>query len=178
MILERDEQLTSWIREYYDRLTYIAFTYVRNQNQAEDVVQESFVKGYRSFNQLNDPSRPFPWLVRIVINECHTATRKSKRECPTELLPEKASASAEDVYVLRAENQEVYAAITSLSEKYRTPIILFYFEDLSIREIADALNLGEGTVKTRLFRGRERLKKILRRGESNELGNNYSTSKA
>jgi RNA polymerase sigma-70 factor (ECF subfamily) len=102
--------------------------------------------------------------------------RRIKREYPTEFLPEQNCASTEDIYIKRSQNQEVYSAIISLAEKFRTPIILFYFEDLSIREIAVALDLGEGAVKTRLARGRDKLKVILRRGDLNEFGETYSSS--
>lgn len=173
------EEFTSWIRQHYARLTYIAFTYVHNQSQAEDIVQESFVKAYSSIQQLKDLSRPFPWLVRIVINECYTVMRRKKRESPVETMPEQTSVSTEDIYMQHADNQEVYRAVMSLPEKYRTPIILFYFEDLSIREIGDVLGLGEGAVKTRLSRGRERLKELLlERGEPNELRNTHSARQA
>lgn len=165
-----DAQLEFWIQQYYDRLTYIAYTYVRNRSQAEEIVQESFVNAYRSRQQLRDSSSAYSWLIRIVINQCHTAIRKNKREWTTASIPEQTSSSAEDIYVRITQHQEVYSAIMSLAEKYRMPIILFYFEELSIRDIADALHLGEGTVKTRLARGRKKLKHILTGSDESDLG--------
>ncbi|SEC59317.1 sigma-70 family RNA polymerase sigma factor [Paenibacillus sp. GP183] len=176
--MDQKEQLKLWIQQYYDRLTYIAYTYLKDHSHAEDIVQDSFVNAYRSNQQLKDPTRPFPWLVRIVINECHNSIRQNRREQPTEFLPEQRSISTEDLYLEQSRDQEVYSAIMSLNEKFRTPVILFYFEDMSIREIAHALKLSEGAVKTRLARGRDKLKGKLRRGDLDELGDDYSASKA
>jgi RNA polymerase sigma-70 factor, ECF subfamily len=174
--LEQKELLRQWIQQYYDRLTYVAFTYVRDQGRAEELVQETFVNAFLSTHQLRDPTRPFPWLIRIVINQCLNATRKNRREQPMEFLPQQRSMSTEDIYMQQSRDKEVYAAIMALPEKFRTPIILYYFEELSIREIADALKLSEGAVKTRLRRGRDQLKSKLRGVESDELGDAYSTS--
>jgi RNA polymerase sigma-70 factor (ECF subfamily) len=173
---QKDDLLMKWIQQYYDRLTYVAFTYVRDQSRAEDLVQQTFMNAYLSIHRLKDPSRPFPWLVRIVINQCLNVTRNSRREQPTEFLPEQRSISTEDIYMQQSRDKEVYAAIMSLPDKFRTPIILFYFEELSIREIADALKLSEGAVKTRLSRGRDQLKNKLRGVETDELRDAYSSS--
>jgi len=91
-------------------------------------------------------------------------------------LPERRSISTEDFYMQRSRDKEVYAAIMSLPEKFRTPVILYYFEELPIREIADALKLSEGAIKTRLSRGRDQLKNKLRGVDTDELGDAYSSS--
>lgn len=174
--MEPKDQLMQWVQQYYDRLTYIAFNYVRDQSRAEDLVQESFMNAYLSTHQLKDPTRPFPWLVRIVINQCLNATRKNRREQPTEFLPEQRSISTEDIYMQRSRDKEVYAAIISLPEKFRVPVILYYFEELSIREIADVLKLSEGAIKTRLSRGRDQLKNELGGVDTDELRDAYSSS--
>ncbi len=84
--------------------------------------------------------------------------------------------STEDIYMQQSRDREVYAAIMSLLEKFRTPIILYYFEELSVREIAEALKLSEGAIKTRLRRGRDQLKNKLKGVETDELGDAYSSS--
>ncbi|WP_336785872.1 RNA polymerase sigma factor [Paenibacillus sp. MMO-177] len=174
--MEQEELLKQWIHTYYDRLTYIAFTYLHDQNMAEDLVQQSFINAYLSLAQLKEPNRPYPWLVRIVINLCHNVTRKTRREQPVEFLPEQRSMSAEDVYMQKTRNKEVYITVISLPEKLRTPIILYYFEELSIREIAEALSLSEGAVKTRLSRGRDQLKNKLRGVDAGGFGVTFTSS--
>ncbi|MFF2480216.1 RNA polymerase sigma factor [Paenibacillus sp. NPDC058071] len=173
--MERQELLSQWIRQYYDRLVYVAYTYVRDRSRAEDLVQESFVNAYLSMQQLKDTERPLPWLIRIVINQCLNALRKYRREQLTAVLPEESGVSTEDIYLQQSRNTEVYEAIMNLKEKFRTPVLLFYFEDLSIREIAFALHISEGAVKTRLSRGRAQLKKKLSRGDRDDFGDAYSS---
>lgn len=176
--MEQKDQLIQWIQHYHDRLIYVAFTYVRDQSRAEDIVQESFVNAYLSIQQLRDPSRPYPWLVRIVINQCLNAIRKYRREQPTDFLPEMRGLSTEDIYMQQSRDKEVYAAIMGLAVKFRTPIILYYFEEMSVREIAYVLHLSEGAVKTRLARGRNQIKHTLKRGDTDEFGDDYSSSEA
>lgn len=178
--MEQKERLSAWIDHYYDRLIYVAYTYVRDRGRAEDIVQDAFVNAYLKEKQLKDPDRPYPWLVRIVVNGCLNAIRKSKREQLAEFVPEESIASTEDLYMRQSRDKEVYAGIMRLDEKFRMPIILYYFEDLSVREVAYVLDMREGAVKTRLARGREQLKGILQRGDTDELGAGepYSASKA
>ncbi|MFD2615061.1 RNA polymerase sigma factor [Paenibacillus gansuensis] len=176
--MQSDDLIQQWIELYYDRLTYIAYTYLHDRSAAEDSVQEALVKAYVSQRDLNDPSRPYPWLVRIVIHECLNRLRKQRRELPSEILPEQGGASTEDVYMTRSRNREVYSAVMSLQEKFRTPVLLYYFEELSVKEIAFALNMGQGAVKTRLLRGRAQLREKLEEGEHrDELGEPYSGGK-
>ena len=71
--MDTHDLLSSWVDEHLDRLTHLAFTYVRDWAKAEDIVQEAFLKAYRSMHQLKTPETPLPWLQRIVINECRRA---------------------------------------------------------------------------------------------------------
>jgi RNA polymerase sigma-70 factor, ECF subfamily len=166
--LDPKEQLAVWVDKYVDRLTHLAYTYVHDWGKAEDVVQEAFIKAYRSIDKLKTPDAPLPWLIRIVVNECRTSQRKTWREVVTSLLPERQGKSAEDVYFHRQGLQDVHSAIMSLPEVYRTPVYLFYFEGLSTQEIAEALNITPGAARIRLTRGRARLHNSLERGEEDE----------
>ncbi len=163
------------MEQYYDRLCYVAYTYVRDRSRAEDVVQEAFVNAYLKVRQLKETDRPYPWLVRIVINQCLNTIRNQKREKLAEHVPDISIASTEDVYMQRSRDKEVYAGIMGLADKFRIPIILYYFEEMSVKEIAYALNMGEGAAKTRLARGRKQLENLLRRGDSDEFGESYSS---
>lgn len=105
-------------------------------------MQEALVQAYLSFRQLRDPKRPYPWLVRIVINLCLNTNRKYRREQPTDLLPEQKSKSTEDIYLQKSRDKEVYAAIIDLDEKYRTLIILYYFGQNTAGERERTLEIG------------------------------------
>ena len=92
------------------------------------------------------------WLVRILINECYNIHRRRAREAPGEL-PERAAPPGAD--------RELHDALMRLPEEVRTPIVLHYMEGYPIGEIASALRLAQGTVKSRMRRGRAMLKKLL-----------------
>lgn len=157
------------MRLYTERLVRLAYTYVRDQATAEDRVQDAFIQAYASMNQLKNPGNPFPWLARIVINECRSFRRKGWREVTVSVLPERSRAGVEETYLRDAEFREVHHALQSLPAKYRTPIILFYFEGLSTQDIAEVLETNAGTVRTRLARGRKLLSRLLQEGEDDEL---------
>lgn len=154
------DQLSNWVDEYVGRLTRLAFTYVRDWAKAEDVVQEAFLKAYRSMHQLKTPENPLPWLQRIVINECRTTHRKTWREVAMSL-PEVRSQSAEEKFFHDRANQELHLALLSIAEKYRTPMYLHYLEGMSTQDIAIVLKITAGSVRVRLHRGREQLQKQL-----------------
>lgn len=170
--MESEDELRRWISDYSARLVRIALIYSTNLAVAEDCVQDAFIKAYRSAHQLSQRNNPFPWLVRIVINECKARQRKSWRERLTSQLPDAPVSSTEDQYIVQSEFRQIQQAIQSLPEKYKVPVILYYFEELPISEIADATQTNENTVKTRLSRARERLSRILREEEGwdHELG--------
>jgi RNA polymerase sigma-70 factor (ECF subfamily) len=158
--LERKKRLETWMDLYTQRLVRLAYTYVREWTTAEDKVQDTFVKVYEKMDQFKEDHDPFPWLARIVINECRMAQRKGWREIISALLPERADISSEDTFFVMESNQKMYDIVLKLLEPYRTPIILYYFEELSLKQISEILGINEGTVKSRLARGRKRLRKV------------------
>lgn len=167
--MEREKRLETWMDLYTQRLVRLAYTYVREWTTAEDRVQDAFVKAYERMDQFKEDHDPFPWLARIVINECRMAHRKGWREIVSALLPERADRSSEETFFVMELNQKMYEYVLKLPEPYRIPIVLFYLEQVSVKEISRILGKNEGTVKSRLARGRERLRKVWE-AEHNELG--------
>lgn len=159
--MEHDDQLTQWVEDYAERLVRIANTYVQDWKTAEDLVQDAFVKAYQNLHRFDQTRQPFPWLTQIVINECRMRARKSWREIISAIIPAKSVWSSEETYLAQENQKEIHDAVLLLPELFRTPIILFYFEDLAIEDIAQILQINKGTVKSRLSRGRERLKGLL-----------------
>lgn len=170
--MEASNELSEWIRNYGVQLVRIASMYSSDQSAAEDCVQDAFIKAYKSIHQLSQRENPFPWLMRIVINECKTRHRRGWREILTSKLPEEMVIGAEDTYLVQAEFRQVRKAIQSIPDKYRIPIILHYFEGFPVSEIAAVMRISPNTVKTRLLRARRRLGQILQEGEEwdRELG--------
>ncbi|MCM3744476.1 sigma-70 family RNA polymerase sigma factor [Sporosarcina luteola] len=129
----------------------------RNREMAKDAVQETFIRVYRQIGSYN-PTLPFdPWFYRILTNEC---LRLLKRESPLlnidsiENEPSLAEKSFEQL-------TELYDIIQALDDSIRIPLILKYSKGFSEKEIADILGLNQNTVKSRLFKGRKRLKEQL-----------------
>jgi len=146
---------------------------LNNQHEAEDIAQEAFIRAYTNLHTF-DLNRKFStWLFRIATNLCIDRIRKKKPDYYLDA--EVAGTDGLDMYsqisspgrlpeeeVEGMELQErIQYEISCLSEKYRTVIILKYIEELPLQEISEILNIPLGTVKTRIHRGREALRKQL-----------------
>lgn len=128
-----------------------------------DVTQEVFIKLYRFLSQFNQ-QRFTTWLYKITLNTARDYYRKEGRETAKEERMKKSGKesiqqSAELQVLLFEEDRELHEAILQLDEKYRIPLILFYFQDLTYQQIADVMNITIATVKTRIFRAKDSLKK-------------------
>jgi len=168
--LEPTETLKSWMVDYDKKLLRLAYAYTRNWATAQDIVQNAFVKAYQSRANLRDKNNPLPWLSRIVINECASTQRRTWREISSSSIPEIARVrSAEDMVMKNDDSRRVHDSILMLPEKLRVPIILFYFNELSVHDISSIIGVREGTVKSRLSRARKQLEAIL---EGDDAGAN------
>lgn len=136
----------------------VSMSILKNEHDAQDTVHEAILKAYENLHKLNNEEFFKTWLVRILINECKRTLKKSERttSLENEKLPE--ISSRDNPYL----SVEVGEAINSLPEKIRLVIIMFYAEECSIKEIKRVLNIPEGTVKSRLNKGRLLLKEQLK----------------
>lgn len=172
-VLTVDQDL---VREFEVRLVEsstlavrVAYSVLRNREDAEDVAQEAFAKAYRSFSQLRDRERFRAWLVRMTwrmaLDRQRANRRRVVREQRAGVDPVVVHSAVEaDVQVGLEEGQRanhLWRAIDALSEKLRVVIVLAGIEGHDIREVAALLELPEGTVKSRLFAARQQLKDAL-----------------
>ncbi|MFJ7935762.1 RNA polymerase sigma factor [Sporosarcina sp. NPDC096371] len=130
-----------------------------------DVTQEVFIKLHRFLHQFNQ-DRFTTWLYKITLNTARDYYRKENRERDKQQKAVDhthvtAQDSAEIQVLLFEEDRELHEAIIQLDEKYRLPLILYYFQDLSYQQIADVLNITLSAVKTRLHRAKDGLKKAI-----------------
>lgn len=133
----------------------LAYSYVKNADDALDIVQESIYKAISSIDSLKNPKYIKTWLYRIVVNTSLDFLRKHKRvDVVEQEILERYIPGDEDDY----ENIDLHRALDELSPNYRTIIVLRYFEDLKIEEVADVLNENVNTVKTRLYRALKMLR--------------------
>ncbi|SHH96687.1 RNA polymerase sigma-70 factor, ECF subfamily [Clostridium collagenovorans DSM 3089] len=135
-----------------------AFLYVKNEDLALDVVQECILKGFSTINNLREPKYFKSWITRILINSANDILKKSIKYTPIE---EVEVAMTEENIELE-QRLDLYDAIDVLPHKYRSVIILKYFDNLKISEIAYTMDIPEGSVKAYLSRAKEELKKYLK----------------
>lgn len=167
---EKDEWLETIMEEYGENLTRLSFSYLRDWGMAEEVVQDVFVKIYKNYDTYEEIGSFKSWIYRIAINRCKDVLRSSlfKRVVVQsqffQFLDSKER-TPEVQLVVKGEDADLINAVLALPMKYREVILLFYFEEMSNREIGNLLGVKENTVKTRLSRGREKLRLMLERCE-------------
>lgn len=126
-----------------------------NEYDIEDAIQNTVIKAYEKINALKKNELFRTWLIRILINECNEIIRKNKRMIFIN------ESNHEEKYNDRYENIDLTNAINSLNDELRITTVLFYFEDMSIKDIASILKIPSGTVRSRLSRAREKLREVM-----------------
>ncbi len=134
-----------------DRLYRVSATLLRRECDREDAVQEALLTALRRLPALRNEDKFEAWLMRILINTCYDQLRRAKREISVDTIP--------DVYAAPEGGTDLFRYFHQMEEKYRLPMVLHYVEGYEVREVARLLRLPEGTVKSRLMRGRAMLKK-------------------
>ena len=129
-----------------DTLYRVSTTLLPQLCDREDAVQSAIEKALRKQEHLRNPDALAPWLTRILINECYALLRRRKHETLMDELPQRQ--------VEADARPDIYQLFTSLEEKYRLPMVLYYVEGYCVKEIGSILRLPQGTVKSRLHRGR------------------------
>ena len=170
-------------RRTYQEKYYIALKYMKNREDAEDVLQDSYVRAFEHLGSLQDPERFPSWLSMIVANTAKNALAKKNPVLFTDLVGDNEefdedpilriedmdlSTHPEAAY-LESERRELLSELLgSLTEEQRMAVMMFYVEELGTREIASALEVNENTVKSRLFKARKALQKkadeLMKRG--------------
>lgn len=139
--------------KYQNNLYAVAFNVCRNAEDAEDVVQDTFIQYYSIRKQFDNEQHIRAWLIRVAINRAKNMNRTFWRKNKMSL-----EDYMETLIFETPESGELFEAVMNLPEKYRIVIHLFYYEDYSVREIAGILKLSEGNIKVRLSRARSLLK--------------------
>jgi RNA polymerase sigma-70 factor (ECF subfamily) len=153
-------------REFEERLREtstlafrVAFSVLRHQQDAEDVAQEAYAKAYRGFRRLRDRERFRAWLVRTAWRTALDRLRANRRRDTREQLALAGASSHHHGAPDRS--RDLWAAIDALPDKLRVVIVLASIQGHDLREVASLLQIPEGTVKSRLFLARQRLKEAL-----------------
>lgn len=143
------------INENRANIYRVAKGILRNEEDIEDAIQNTIINAYENIKTLKKDEYFKTWITRILINECNSIFRKNKRFV---VLEEEGQGNGyKDDY----ENIDLTRAINSLNEELKATVVLFYFEDMTTKEIADILDVPEGTVRSRLTRARGKLREIM-----------------
>lgn len=160
-----DNDIIEALQIWQNSLYRLAYSYVRNADDAMDIVQESVYKALKYKNKLRDVDSLKPWLFRIVINTSLDFIKKQKLINYTQSVPEEGY---EDDYQFI----EVMEMLNTLDEKSREVIILHFFQDMTLLQVAETTNQKLSTVKSQLYRALKKLKIEFFDAE-NEKGHSY-----
>lgn len=151
--LDLNENISNAVSRYSNSIIRVAFTYVKNIADAEDIAQDTFLAVLNKKPVFESGEHEKAWLIRVAIN-------KSKNLLKTSWLKNRKQLT-EDLSYLPEEESDILYLVLELDKKYRIPIHLYYYEGYSINEIAEILNAKPSTVGTWLERGRKVLKEKL-----------------
>lgn len=156
---ERQETADS-VTQYKDLLFRIAFSNMKCKADAEDAVQETYLRYWKAKPEFTSEEHKKAWLIRVLIHICYDIQRSSwyARRAAWNEAAEVETAHLQIPYL---EQDEMLERVLKLPVEYRNPLYLFYYEDYSIKEISVVLEMEINTVKTRLKRGREHLKQMI-----------------
>lgn len=161
------------IRQYGNDVLRTAYMYVKDIHAAEDIFQDVFIKVNQKLFTFEGNSSIKTWIIRITINTCKDYLKSawSRRVVPMMEYQEDAIVSDSDYEDVEKQDTKnlIKETVLSLPAKYKDVVLCVYFQDMSISEAAQTLNIAEGTAKSRLSRAREKLKSLLEGRISDEL---------
>ena len=144
------------IEKYFDTVYRLAFSQTQDKHKADDVLQEVFLRYIKTDKVFESEEHIKAWLIRVTVNCCKSIYLSSWFKKTVPLTEE------HNLIFEIPEQSDVYSAVAKLPQKYKAVIHLFYYEDLSVKQIAEYLKIKESTVKSQLHRGREMLKSMLK----------------
>jgi RNA polymerase sigma-70 factor (ECF subfamily) len=159
-----EEEITRMVESYQSSLLRLCCAYLRDRAAAEDAVQETFLKAYKNISTLRQAASEKAWLTRIAVNVCRDQKKSAwfryvARSVSLDQLPEPVGEPPTE------QDRELTLTVLRLPDKLREAVLLYYYQDLSTVEIAQALQISQQAVSARLARARERLRAALEKGE-------------
>lgn len=158
-----DERFTQMVTQYQGALLRMCYLYLHDRTAAQDAVQETFLKAYRHFDSFREESKERTWLMSIAINTCRDMNRSAwLRHVERRITPE------DMVIAVQPQDEDALAlaeAIRRLPARHRDVILLYYYQDMTIKEVAEALHAAPSTILKRLNQAKDKLKTLLDEGE-------------
>ena len=161
--------IENFVHTYQQDVCRLALSILDDPEEAEDATQEALLSALRSLVSFHGASSLKTWLFSIAVNVCRNRLQRQKRHerlirILGEVLRIGSAPSAEENAIQNQSNEALWSVIHDMDEKHRIPIVLRYYHDLSVAEIADILHIPEGTVHSRLNHARKQLHVILKEG--------------
>ena len=159
---DRAQALARMVAEYQGALLRMCYLYLQDASAAQDAVQETFLKAYKGYEAFRGESQERTWLMSIAINVCRDMNRSAwLRHIDRRVTPE-------DVPLPAPQDEEALAlaeAIRRLPNQHRDVILLYYYQDMTIKEVAEALHAAPSTILKRLNQAKDKLKTLLTEDE-------------
>jgi RNA polymerase sigma-70 factor (ECF subfamily) len=161
--------IEDFVQAYQQSVYCLALSILDDPSEAEDVTQEALLSALRSLDSFHGASSLKTWLYSITVNICRTRLQRHRRyERLTKILAEilrlRSAASVEENAIQNESNEALWRVIHSMDEKHRIPVVLRYYHDMSVAEIAQILQVPEGTIHSRLNTARRQLHAVLKEG--------------
>ena len=157
-----EEVFAQAVEAYGDTLFRVAYSYLKNPSDAQDVMQETLLKFYLEQKPFDSEEHQRRWLIRVAVNESKKLLRSAWRRRSVPM--EEETAVAFDTLAQR----ELFEQVMALPPRYRLSVYLYYYESFSVREIAQVMGANPSTVQTWLLRARKRLRRELTEEEEKE----------
>ncbi len=149
--------------KYLDSVYRATLTYCKNKENAEDAVQNAFIKLFSTDTQFNDDEHIKRWLIRVAVNECKNDFLSFRRRNVVSIEDLESEPSYTDE---TGEKRELFQMVASLPQNYRTVIYLYYYEGYNVKELSEILNISESNAQNRLMRARKKLQELLLKKEA------------
>ena len=158
----REQTLCRMVEQNQTDLLRMCYLYLHDAALAEDAVQETFLKAYRAMDGFREECNEKTWLVRIAINTCRDMQRSAwLRHMDRSITPDMLPAVS---VPFEEKDEELILSVMELPVKLREVVLLHFYQDMSVKEIADSLGLSSPTVSNRLDRAKKKLRVALERG--------------
>ena len=161
------EAFSTLVEDVKIKLYKTGISILKNDDDTCDAIQETLIKAYRSINTLKNNEYFATWIIRILINQSYDIIRKNNKVVA---INEKIEIK-EDLYYERYKEESTLDTVLNMIDKdLKLVTVLYYYDDFSVSEIAEFLNIPEGTVKSKLSRAREKIYDILKKEEGEQIG--------
>ncbi len=157
-------QITDYIIENQNKFYRLAYSYVKNKEASLDIVQNAICKALENYESIRNIQYIKTWFYKVLVNECLTYIKKYNKEILVDQDSILEEAYIEDGYDV---DSDLYEIVGKLNSNIKTVIILHYYEDMTLNEIAKVTGTNINTVKTRLYSGLRKLKGYMKEGDQN-----------